>query len=79
MGLTCGLGPGELLALAWDDIDLGERTLRVQRALVRVGGKVELGTTKTAASRRQLRLPAPTARALAGHRTRQDAQRVADG
>jgi integrase len=79
VGLTCGLRPGELLALAWDDVDLGARTLRVQRALVRVGGKVELGTTKTAASRRQLRLPAPTARALAEHRTRQDAQRAAVG
>ena len=79
VGLTCGLRPGELLALAWDDVDLGKRTLRVQRALVRVGGRVEIGTTKTAASRRQLRLPAPTARAMAEHRTRQDAQRSAVG
>ena len=35
VGLTCGLRPGELLALAWADVDLNERTLRVQRALVR--------------------------------------------
>ena len=49
VGLTCGLRPGELLALGWDDVDLDARTLRVRRALVRVGGKVELGTTKTAA------------------------------
>ena len=38
-----------------------------------------LGTTTTAAFRRQLRLPAPTARALAEHRRRQDAQRSAVG
>jgi integrase len=79
VGLTCGLRPGELLALAWTDVDLGARTLRVRRALIRVGGKVEIGLTKTAASRRQLRLPAPAARALAEHRRRQGAQRAAVG
>jgi integrase len=79
VGLTCGLRPGELLALAWDNVDLDARTLQVQRALVRIGGKVEVGTTKTAASRRELRLPTATARALDEHRSRQAVQRAAVG
>jgi integrase len=49
----------------------------VQRALVRVGGKVEIGTTKTTASRRELRLPTAAARALDEHRSRQAVQRAA--
>ncbi len=79
VGLTCGLRPGELLALAWDNVDLDARTLQVQHALVRIGGKVEVGTTKTAASRRELRLPTATARALDEHRSRQAVQRAAVG
>jgi integrase len=79
VGLTCGLRPGELPALAWDDVDLDARTLRVERALVRAGGKVAVGTTKTAASRRELRLPVTAARALIEHRTRQAAQRAVVG
>ncbi|MDP9497801.1 MAG: hypothetical protein M3P46_09110 [Actinomycetota bacterium] len=79
VGLTCGLRPGELLALARDDGDLDARSLRVERALVRFGGKVAVGTTKTAASRRELRLPARAARALMEHRTRQGAHRAAVG
>jgi integrase len=48
-------------------------------AVVRVGGRIELGSTKTAASRRQLRLPLATVEALQEHRARQDAQREALG
>lgn len=75
VALTCGLRPGELLGLHWDDVDLDRKVLRVSRALVRMGGVVHLGPTKTASSRRQLRLPASTAEALRQHRGRQDARR----
>lgn len=40
---TTGLRRGELLALWWDDIDLGSRQLHVLRALQRVGGKLKMG------------------------------------
>ena len=43
--------------------------------VIRVGGTAQLGPTKTAASRRQLRLPAGTEDALRQHRARQLAQR----
>lgn len=79
VALTCGLRPGELLALRWADVDLDNRVLRVRQAVVRVGGRIELGATKTDASRRQLRLPATTVAALREHSIRQDTQRRALG
>ncbi len=75
VALTCGLRPGELLALRWRDVDLDKDLLRVEQAVVRVGGRIELGPTKTPASRRQLRLPRATVEVLRQHRARQDAQR----
>ena len=71
LGLTCGLRPGELLGLKWEDVDLDQGVLRVSRAVRRVGGTAQLGPTKTASSRRQLRLPAVTGDALRQHRARQ--------
>jgi integrase len=74
VALTCGLRPGELLGLQWQDVDLDQGLLRVSRAVRRVGGAVQLGPTKTAGSRRQLRLPATGLEALRRHRARQIAQ-----
>ncbi|MCW2620866.1 MAG: integrase family protein, partial [Frankiales bacterium] len=74
LGLTCGLRPGELLGLKWEDVDLDQGVLRVSRAVSRVGGTVQLGPTKTASSRRQLRLPAAAEQDLRQHRARQLAQ-----
>lgn len=71
LGLTCGLRPGELLGLTWEDVDLDQGVLRVSRAVSRVGGSVQLGPTKTASSRRQLRLPVGALDALRQHRSRQ--------
>ena len=47
LGLTCGLRPGELLGLKWEDVDLDQGVLRISRAVSRVGGTVGLGPTKT--------------------------------
>lgn len=74
LGLTCGLRPGELLGLGWEDVDLDQGVLRVSRAISRVGGTAQLAPTKTASSRRQLRLPAAAQDALRQHRARQQAQ-----
>ena len=74
LALTCGLRPGELLGLRWQDVDLDRGLLRIERAVRRVGGSVQLGPTKTSASQGQLRLPAGTVRALRQHQVRQLAQ-----
>lgn len=74
LGVTCGLRPGELLGLKWEDVDLDQGVLRISRAVSRVGGTAQLGPTKTASSRRQLRLPMGTGNALRQHRARQLAQ-----
>lgn len=79
LGLTCGLRPGELLGLTWEDVDLDQGVLRVSRAVSRDGGTVQLGPTKTASSRRQLRLPVDTQDTLQQHRARQQAQQDSMG
>ncbi|BDZ37985.1 tyrosine-type recombinase/integrase [Microbacterium suwonense] len=54
-----GLRSGELRALARRHIDLEEGTVRVERAVVEVGGNAAtFGPTKTAGSRRTVALPA---------------------
>ena len=79
LGLTCGLRPGELLGLKWEDVDLDQGVLRISRAVSRVGGTAQLGPTKTASSRRQLRLPAGTGDALRQHRVLQLARQAVMG
>jgi len=60
-------GAGELLAFHRDDVDLDVGLLRVRSAIVRPGGRVEIGPTKAPTSRWQLRLPAIAVAALLGH------------
>ena len=55
LALTTGLRRGELLALRWDDVDLGSRQLHVRRALQRVGGKLQMVEPKTGSSVRTVR------------------------
>jgi integrase len=80
--LALGLRRGELLGLAWGDIDLdAERpSLRVSRTLQRlpVEGLV-VDTPKTKTSGRQITLPTFTAEALSRHRELQKADALAAG
>ncbi|MHB1534146.1 MAG: tyrosine-type recombinase/integrase [Acidimicrobiales bacterium] len=83
--LSYGLRRGELLGLAWADLDVGARTLAVRQAVrtrktVRgedgtyVAGsssRIELAELKTRRSRRTLFLTEGVAEALQTHRTRQ--------
>jgi integrase len=76
LAVTTGLRRGELLGLRWDDADLDRGTLRVGRALVRVGGRHVIGETKTRRGRRRINLTPRTVAALKAHRKRQLEQRV---
>lgn len=74
-GLMLGLRPGELLALTWANVDLEEAKLRVTQSLIHEAGRLRLGDTKTAASRRVLLMPAPVVKVLRRHRTAQTSER----
>ena len=59
--LTTGLRRGELLALQWDDLDLGTGELRISRQVSRVRGKLTVSQPKTDAAVRTIVLsPAVT-------------------
>lgn len=82
VALTLGLRRGELLGLAWDDVDLeGDRpTITITKGLKRIpGAGLELSETKTRGSRRRIHLPAPAVAALRRHRKRIAEERLALG
>lgn len=74
-----GLRPSEALALKWSDV--GPDRVHVRRTLVvgRKGGGWKVEDPKTRGSRRVVTLPAATMEALAWHRTRQEAEKLAAG
>jgi integrase len=57
LALATGCRQGELLALAWDDIDLQKGTLTVRRSLAQTDKGFEVKEPKTPASRRTIALP----------------------
>jgi integrase len=80
VALALGLRRGELLGLAWDDIDFDAGRLTVHRNLTRLPHQgLTLADTKTAGSRRTLHLPVIVIEALRAHRTRQLAERLQIG
>lgn len=87
VALALGLRRGELLGLAWSDIDLDATPprLTVARSLKRLrpsgeaASQLVLDDTKTRQSRRTVHLPGPAASALRAHRRRQVGERLAAG
>jgi integrase len=79
LALLCGLRRGELLALKWEDLDLGAATLAVHRALERIGTRLEFVEPKSPSGRRILPVSQPVLKALKAHRARQSATRLALG
>ena len=71
VALGVGLRQGEVLGLAWSDIDLTAATIRVHHALQRVDGRLELVEPKSVTSRRVVPAPAIVPDALREHRRRQ--------
>jgi integrase len=71
----CGLRPGELLGLRWEDVDLRGGAVRVRHSLKASG----LDELKTEQSRRTLALPAAVTAALRAHKRHQAAERIALG
>jgi integrase len=71
LALHTGLRQGELLALRWEDVDIEEKTLIVRRTITKDGGKLLIGSTKTAKGRRTVKLTRDAAEALREHLTRQ--------
>ena len=71
LALNTGLRQGELLALKWEDVELEDAVLRVQRTLTRSRGKVGLGPPKTNKSRRSVGLTQGAVEALQAHLSRQ--------
>jgi integrase len=80
-GILCGLRPGELAGLTWDDVDFKEGLIRVRHSLKEVPGPdghsvLALRELKTEKSRRTLALPAKAADALRSLRTAQAADKL---
>jgi integrase len=65
--LVYGLRRGEVLGLAWPEVDFGNATLHIRQQLFRAGGVLQLGPVKTAAGRRELPLLGIARDALKAH------------
>lgn len=66
--ITTGLRKGEVLGLAWSDVDLETGAFKVRRTVQRVRGKLLFGKTKTKKSTRTLYLGRVCLAALIKHR-----------
>ncbi|HEY7325284.1 MAG TPA: site-specific integrase [Streptosporangiaceae bacterium] len=83
-GIMCGLRPGELLGLRWEDVDLEQRVIRVRTSVKLVtppGGtkRPSVEDLKTDRSRRTMVMPAAVAAMLGALRRDQAAARLRAG
>jgi integrase len=76
--LMLGLRRSEICGLRWGNVDLEGRTLSVTQSVQRVEGKLTELPTKTRRSTRTVPLPSGVRRALAEHRTKQQAHEGPD-
>lgn len=54
--MTTGLRLGEILALTWDDLDMKNKTISVNKQVQRIGSELKVTTPKTASSIRTIAL-----------------------
>lgn len=81
VGILCGLRPGELLGLSWDDVDFDAGVIRIRHSLKAVKGSdgrtvLRLESLKTDRSRRTLQLPRKGAEALRALKVAQAADKL---
>ncbi|MET4611051.1 integrase [Rhodococcus sp. PvR044] len=76
MIIGTGLRRGEALALRWQDIDLGTRSMRIRQAVSDVGGKLVVGAPKTAGSAAGVGLSSRVVAALERQEQRQARDRA---
>jgi integrase len=74
-----GLRRGEVLALAWDRVDLDAGTLKVLATIGRIGGQLVISAPKTERSRRTVPLSPAVIELLRKHRAAQAAERLRAG
>jgi integrase len=80
VAVVTGVRLGELLALRWDDIDLGDApTVRVRGTLQRADGRLQILEPKTAQSVRVIAIGRLGAGALRAHHVRQAEERLRIG
>lgn len=72
LALVTGLRRGELLALRWEDLDVGTSRLMVKQSLVMLGGKTLIQPPKSQAAVRSVRLPADVITTLQALHDRQE-------
>ena len=77
--IALGLRRGEVLGVAWDQVDLEGGTVRVRQQLQRIGGQLQLTDVKTRRSGRMVPLPDLCVRALRKRRADQATDRLAAG
>jgi integrase len=77
--LILGLRRGELLGLAWDDIDLDSGVAHIAWQLQRIKGELRRRPTKTVSSEAPLPLPDICGRALAQRKVTEARSRLAAG
>ncbi len=74
-----GLRRGEVLALAWNRVDLDAGTLKVLATIGRIDGQLVISAPKTERSRRTVPLSAAVVELLRKHRATQAAERLRAG
>ena len=70
--LSTGMRRGEICALKWDDLDPRSGSLRIERQVIRVAGKLQISRPKTKSSSRTVILPPAVVRVLEELRARTD-------
>jgi integrase len=76
LALHCGLRPGELTGLRWEDVDFTAGVIRVRQSLKRGEGGLTPGDLKTDSSKRTLALPEAVRAALTALRRQQAADKL---
>ncbi len=77
--LGTGLRRGEIVALRWEDVDLGRGVLHVRRAAAQVTGKLIYKAPKSDKGTRTVPLPAALVEELIRHKAQQATARLALG